>query len=168
MANVKVPPIEIRPFEKEIIDSFKAFAPIKGRGGRSSPHKGVWIREHLQTAREDYSYGMWKRWTRFCRIADVLTAKIEAGTYDNFRVYVWLLKKLDLILFTREIPGRSPALEFYKHFYRVNPAELQSPLWENPWRDYDSHRRWARRKFRPPGVKPKRKKGRPPKHGSTF
>jgi len=167
LANVEVPPIEMRPFEKEIIDAFKTFSPALKRGGRATPHKGVWIRGHLLASKEDYAYAMWKRWVQFTRLSDVLTAKIDAGTYMEFLTYMWLLKKLSLILFTRERGhSRSPAIQFQRRFYTVNPAELGNPLWENPFRDYESHMRWARRKFRRPGEK-RKKRGKPPRRSEA-
>lgn len=95
-----------------------------------------------------------------------MAAKIEAGTYGEFLTYVWLLKRpppfgAELIILTGTRAGRSPEPRFWKNYYRVNPAELGNPLWENPYRSYESRMRWARRKFRRPGEK-RAKKGRPP------
>jgi len=173
--NVEVPPIELRPFEKEIIDSFKTFAPAEKRGGRATPRKGVWIRGHLlsQPNQEDFAYAMWKRWAQFTRLSDVLTAKIEVGTYGEFTTYLWLLKRLGLTLRVgsrtetrlpqHKFHSKSPALRYQPVYYTVNPAELGSRLWESPWRSYERHMYWARRKFRRPGVKrAKKKRGRPP------
>jgi len=171
MANVVVPPIELRGFEKELIDRTKTGLP---RGGRATPHKGVWIRGHLASTPtgEDYAYGMWQRWTQFCKLSDVLTAKIQAGSYGEFTTYLWLLKSLSLLLrvgsrVETRLPqhrahSKSPVIRYQPVYYTVNPAELGNPLWENPYRSYESHQRWARRKFRRPGEKKKRKRGRPP------
>jgi len=171
MSMIGVPSIELRPFEKEIIDGFKVFAPLKGRGGRTSPHKGVWVRGHLLSVpyNEDYAYSMWKRWVQFCKLADVMTAKVQAGTYDEFRTYLWMLSsrvppltlrvgsRIDTRQPRHKSHSRSPALKYQPVYYSVNPSELGNPLWENPWRAYDSHRRWARRKFKPL-TRPKKKR----------
>jgi len=168
LANIALPPIELRPFEKEIINSYKVFNPVKGTGGKATSRKGVWIRGHLLAQREDYIYGMWDRWLRFTRIADVMEAKIEPGNYATFRYYVWRLKRHGLLTPTVTRAGRkAPLPEFWRQYYAVNPAMLNSPLWLNPWRGEESWERQRRRKFRPypgaPRKKPAKPRGRPPK-----
>jgi len=157
--------VELRPFELELIESFKVFNPIAGTGGKATPRKGIWIRGHLANVGEDYTYGMWLRWRRFTETAEFMTASIEPGDYGAFRVYVWLLKREDLIRPTRIRPAsKTPVLEFQRSYYALNPAQLGSPLWENPYATYDSWQRWKRRKFkRPEARRKKAKPGRPPK-----
>jgi hypothetical protein len=147
--------VPLRPFELEIVESYKVFNPMEGRGGKATPHKGVWIRGHLQTVRgkEDYPYGMWRRWVAFTEIARNLEARIEAGSYTSFRLYIWLLKRAGLITPTRKRPAmKTPLPEFMRQYYTLNPAMLGSPVWLNPYSQYESWRRWKGRKFKRPGA----------------
>jgi len=152
----------LRPFELALIEQYKVFNPLEGRGGKATPRKGVWIRGHLQAVREDYPYGMWKRWTAFTQVAEKLEAKIEPGTYPAMRNYMHLLKRARLVVPTRRTPSmKSPLPEWMRQYYRVNPALLDSPLWLNPWQEIESWQREKARKFRPRGApRPKRKKPR--------
>jgi len=158
--------VPLRPFELELIQGYKTFS-LGGRGGKSLPRKGVWIRAHLQAVGEDYSYGMWKAWVAFTKLAELMGASIEAGTYQAFRTYLWILRKHPeapdvpaLILPTRPTRrvgrAKTPLPEFQRSYYRLNPATLNSPIWQNPYGTYSIWQTWKRRHFLRPEAKRKR------------
>jgi len=136
----------LRPFEIGIIEKFKTFSTVEAKGGKATPRKGVWIRDHLLDVEEDYVYRMFLRWQRF--VAEALTreAEIPLGDYTAFKTYVWLLKTQRLIIPTRKERGKST--KFLRQYYRVNPDLLQDPRWFNPYGEFPSWREWRERKFK--------------------
>ena len=118
----------LRPFELEITREIRTRPERLGPGGRSIPRKGVWIRGHLQDVGRDYPYNMWKLWRSFLEEAGL---NIKAGTYAQFRTYIYVLKQLGLV---KRI-GRSPSGRgFKKSYYALNPDKVGSPLWKNPFK----------------------------------
>jgi len=118
----------LRPFEAEIITEIRVHPERLGTGGRSVSRKGVWIRGHLQDVGRDYPYRMWKRWKSFLEDAGL---KIQAGTYQAFRTYIYVLRRFGLI----RRAGGSPST-FGKKYYEINPQKINSPLWKNPFKAY--------------------------------
>jgi len=82
------------PFEREIIREIRTDPRRPGAGGRSKQRKRVWIRGHLEEVGRDYPYGMYKRWRSFHEEARL---NIKAETYQNFRTYICILKRLGLV-----------------------------------------------------------------------
>ena len=119
----------LRPFEIEIIREIRTPPRSVGAGGRSIPRKGVWIRGHLQDVGRDYVYGMYKRWRSFPEGAGL---NIKAGTYQQFRTYIYVLKQLGLV----ERVGGSPSRGFAKTYYALNPDKVNSVIWRNPFKHY--------------------------------
>lgn len=122
--------VELRPFEREIVERFTTFGkmmdPVRGVKG----WKGVWIRGHLRDKRSDNVYGMWSSWEVFVDKAESLGAAIKPGTYQNFCVYVYTLRRLglirevrkpDLILRVMTSLGMSLYEEFRAHVNRLIP-----------------------------------------------
>lgn len=122
----------LRPFEREIVREIRVRPERPGAGGRSVSRKGAWIRGHLQDVGRDYPYSMWKRWKSFLEDAGL---NIEAGKYQAFRTYIYVLRKLGLI----RRAGGSPST-FGKKYYELNPEGINSPLWKNPFKAYGTVR----------------------------
>lgn len=109
---------ELRPFERDIIARF-----MVGGKWAASP-KGEWIRGHLLDVGEDYPYRMWKLYARFCSHLG-----IRPGTYQNFKTYIYLLKRLGLIRpARRERTGRG----FPRTYYAIVPGAENRPEWTRP------------------------------------
>ena len=120
----------MRPFELEIVREIRTPPRRPGAGGRSIPRKGVWIRGHLQDVGSDYVYRMYKRWRSLLEEAGL---NIKAGTYQQFRTYIYVLKQLGLV----ERVGGSPSSRgFPKTYYALNPHKVNSPIWRNPFKHY--------------------------------
>ena len=119
----------IRPFEVEILREIRTHPRRPGAGGRSKPRKGVWIRGHLQDVGRDYPYSMYKRWKSFMERSGL---NIKAGTYQQFRTYIYVLKRLGLI----RRAGGSPSSRgnFPRNYYSLIPDKISSPLWKNPFK----------------------------------
>ena len=117
----------LRPFEQEIVREIRVRPERPGAGGRSVPRKGLWIRGHLQDVGRDYVYGMYRRWRFFLEDAGL---NINAGTYQAFRTYIYVLKELGLV----QRAGVTPSRGFPKSYYALNPDRIASPLWENPFK----------------------------------
>lgn len=101
----------------------------KGRYPRFLISTGMWIREHLLAVEEDYPFHMWTLLRKMKVAADV-----EAGTYQNFRNYIFWLTKLNLIRFTREEPSANPFLK-PRRYYTYVPENIDKiDLWRNPRR----------------------------------
>ena len=118
----------MRPFEREIVREIRTSPKRIGAGGRSIPRKGVWIRGHLQDVGRDYVYGMYKRWKSFLQETGL---NIKAGSYGQFRTYIYILKRLGLIVRVGEARGR-----FSKSYYALDPDKVNSILWKNPYKNY--------------------------------
>ena len=118
----------LRPFEREIVRQIRTSPRRVGAGGgRSIPRKGVWIRGHLQEVGRDYVYGMYKLWKRFLGEAGL---NIKPGTYQQFRTYIYVLKRLGLI----HRVGYPSKSEFSKNYYALSPEKINSPKWQNPYK----------------------------------
>ena len=118
----------LRPFELEILREIRTPPERPGPGGRSVSRKGVWIRGHLQDVGQDYPYNMWKLWREFLGEAGL---KMKAGSYQAFRTYIYILKRLGLI----GRAGGSPST-FSKKYYELNREMVNSPMWRSPFRHY--------------------------------
>jgi len=84
------------------------------------PSTGTWIRDHLLEVREDYPYSMWKKFRDF-----KAAFGFRAGSYANFRRYIYFLKRLGLIEPVRGeyVKGR------LRIYYRVVPGTEPDPRW---------------------------------------
>jgi len=110
--------VVLRSFEVDILNRFKTWGLL-----RTSP-KGEWIRGHLLDVGEDYPYRMWKLYSKFCEVLGQ-----DPGTYQNFKTYIYLLKRLGLIYpVRREVTNRG----FPKTFYAVVPSKELDPAWTRP------------------------------------
>ena len=56
---------------------------------------------------------------------------IKAGTYQQFRTYIYVLRRLGLI----QSAGGSPST-FGKNYYALNPDKVNSVIWRNPFKHY--------------------------------
>jgi len=154
---------KLRDFEINIATRFKA-----GGHAAVSP-KAEWIKGHLLDVRSDYIYGMWKKYVSFSRAAlERFMVSIHLGTYSSFRTYVYLLRKLGLVLFDR-VEKAEP--EIPRKYYRLNMRQLDDPSWKAPfqalypvtdWKKKTSREKHRLRKKYPRGKG--RRRGRPPKY----
>ena len=93
--------------------------------GWLSPGTGMWIREYLLKVGKGYPYKMWKEYRRWCE-----EAGYKPPTYENFRRYIYQLKRVGLIsIVSSERNGR-----FLKNYYIVNSVMKSSKLWSNPYK----------------------------------
>lgn len=120
---------------------------------------GMWIRDYLLDVVEDYSYHMWTLFKE---------TKRRPGSYKNFRNYIYLLQKLNLIKFVREEPSSAPHFQ-PRRVYTYVPANVEKvELWRNPTRVLYP-KNWMKHHYRgppPPLIKPpvkKVRKKKPPK-----
>jgi len=81
---------------------------------------------HLSDVEVDYVYGMWTAWCRFVEEAEDYGAKIPKGTYGGSRTYIWLLKKLGLIVKVGEDEAVKKGF-FSRSYYTLNPEKIDSP-----------------------------------------
>jgi len=121
----------IRPFEVEILREIRTHPRRTGAGGRSKPRKGVWIRGHLEDVGRDYPYRTYKRWKSFMERSGL---NIKAGTYQQFRTYIYVLRRLGLI----EMAGGSPSSRgnLSRNYYSLIADRISSPLWLNPFEGF--------------------------------
>lgn len=119
----------LRPYEREIVERLsslgKSYNPVTGARG----WKGLWIRGYLKDVGEEYVYAMFKEWKAFCQTAEQLGAKIKQGTYQSFRTYLSLLKKLGLVSSVFTEPSRG----FDRSYYRLVPERIDDPAWTRPF-----------------------------------
>ncbi|MEM1522291.1 MAG: hypothetical protein QXU69_04655 [Thermofilaceae archaeon] len=109
---------ELYPFEEEIAARF-------GAGGKwaASP-KAEWIRGYLLMFGSGYPYGMWREYRVFAE-----RLGINPGSYTSFARYIWILKRLGLIVPIRVEP-RPRGLP--RTYYSVAPGMEGSPIWRRP------------------------------------
>lgn len=128
-----------RPFEKEIIDAYKAPKTfgMGGIGGRSASRKGLWIRGYLELAGEDYILNMFRIWRNFTtKAAKMGNAIIKPGTYQNFRTYFWILEQTGLVIKTREGKSTRGKNKIPRSYYSLRKEEYENNLWLNPFSKY--------------------------------
>ena len=136
--------MSIRPFEREILDRYGSYgkAPdmLTGRRG----WKGIWIRGHLRDRRADYVYNMYRSWRAFCNQALLAEVKIESGSYDAFRTYFYLLKRLGLVVFYTERGVKPGEPGSARRFYTLTPGLESDPGWERPFQSVYPKTDWTR------------------------
>lgn len=120
---------------------------------------GMFIRDHLLDVVEDYPFNMWRLFRK---------SKGKAGSYQNFRNYIYWLLKLNLIKFVREEPSRTPHLQPRRLYTYVAENVEKTELWRNPTRALypENWMKHHRRGIPPPLIKPavkKVRKKKPPK-----
>ncbi len=126
---------ELHRFEREIVDRF-----MIGGKALASP-KAEWIRGYLLTFGEGYPYGMWKTWKEFAE-----QIRIKPGTYTSFARYMWILKKLGLI-----IPSRTEVTKgIPRTYYIIKPGMEDSPIWVRPTQTLYPSTDWT---IKPPEVR---------------
>ena len=123
----------LRPFERDIVRRIRTHPRRRGGGGRSVSRKGLWIKNHLLEVGQDYVYSMHIRWKGFIEEAGL---NIKAGTYQSFRTYIYVLKRLGLIQRVGASTGR-----FSKSYYSLDLEQVDSPKWGNPFKAYSTMRR---------------------------
>lgn len=124
---------ELKDFEKKIVEKWKGTAeePWKFGPGAVSP-KSYWIRGYLLEHGEGYTQLMWTRWQSFVAMARGSGTKIRAGSLESFRLYMWILKKLRLIIPSRK--EQNPRKSFHhRQYFRLDKTRLSSPVWKNPF-----------------------------------
>lgn len=136
--------MSLRPFENEILRRFSTYgtAPdmLTGRRG----WKGIWIRGHLGDRRQDYPYGIYRRWVSFCNQAKEAETVIKPGTYQSFRTYFYVLRRLGLVtLYTRR-PKPSGEPGSGRHIYVLTPGTEADPRWESPLQELYPSTDWTR------------------------
>jgi len=154
---------ELRDFEIDIARSFKL-------GGYAvvSP-TAMWVRGHLLDVNSDYVYGMWKRYVDFKKlVSERLMVTIRQDSYSSFRTFIYLLRKLRLVLFDREEKARG---YFRKKYYRLNRRRINDPSWKRPFQTAYPVTDWKKKtpreidKLRKKYPRSKGKRvGRPPKY----
>ena len=137
--------MSIRPFEREILDRYGSYgkAPdmLTGRRG----WKGVWIRGHLGDRRQDYPYGMYRRWLFFCNQAKYeAEVVIKPGTYQSFRTYFYVLRRLGLVTLYASRPKLSGEPGSGRHIYVLTPGMEEDPRWESPIQELYPSTDWTR------------------------
>jgi len=123
---------------------------------------GLWIRDHLMTVGEDYTYRMWQDFVFHLKSVGEYVPVTPYPSYQSFARYVWILKKIGLIEPTRierSISGRP------RQYYRIRPGMEYSKAWENPQKAlYGDKVVLGRRRYRKKILKlPPRPVGRPRK-----
>ena len=108
--------VELRPFEEEIAADFRQF-------GKAASPKGRWIQGYLLTYGRGNPYSMWKAYQQFAA-----TLGINPGTYNSFKTYLWILKKLGLVRVVTRVRGKG----FGKTYYAIRRGMENSPLWRHP------------------------------------
>ena len=103
---------------------------LKNRGCRVPV--GVFVREYLRIRDEDYVESIYKALKK-----EMLYYNCgrKIPSYESFRNYMNLLRRLGLVVFTREeeVPDRTFLQR--RRYYRVNPEMYEmDELWENPFR----------------------------------
>jgi hypothetical protein len=103
----------------------------------------LFIRDRLAQVGEDYPYGMWRALKeareRFFREKGGRGGRARwrkdafAGSYQNFRNYIYWLEKLGLIRFVREAPPPRRGLEA-RRFYALVKGREKDEGWRNPRR----------------------------------
>lgn len=119
----EIPAELFKPFEYEILVRWSEL------GTAGIAPKAMWIKGHLAEVDEDYVNRMFRRYRDFCKRAALIDRIISPGTYQTFKTYMYILRKLDLIEFIREGPVYQ---HFQRRYYGLNPDMVDSPLWERP------------------------------------
>ena len=95
------------------------------REGRSTSQ---FIKQYLTDHNEAY---IWEMWTalkkRFSPSPETKYKNYQLGSYDSFRRFIWVLKKLRLIELVRKEEGR-----FGKSYYALVGGQIKSEAWNNP------------------------------------
>jgi len=99
----------------------------------------MFIRNYLLEKYPDSEY-VFKMYQRF---KDAITnwwlergrepEEFKAGTYQNFRNYIYWLKKLGLIEKVKSEPSEKPQLQS-RNYYRIVWERRDDPAWSNPRR----------------------------------
>lgn len=91
---------------------------------------GMFIREHLLKVGEDYPFRMYRLLKNVKK-----GLGLKMGSYQNFRNYIYWLRKLGLIEFVREEPSDNPVLVHPRRYYKLTKKGRERPgLFLNPRR----------------------------------
>jgi len=96
-----------------------------------------WIRDHLieKYPDSDYVHQMYQEFqkeiTKWWLERGKEPGEFKVGTYQNFRNYIWWLKKLGLIEKVKSEPSEKPQLQDRNH-YRIVWEKKDDDAWSNP------------------------------------
>jgi len=123
------------------------------------PSTWGFIRTRLLLTRGDYTYRVWKEFSKYL----IEEFGQRPPTYASFAKYWWILKRLGLIEPVGR-PRQGPRGGKPRQFYRVVPGKEAEDLWpDNPQYElYGEAVRLGRRRYRRRVLKvPPKKPGRP-------
>jgi len=140
--------MSIRPFEQEILDRYGSYGKAPDMFTRRRGWKGIWIRGHLRDRRADYVYSMFSRWKIFCNNALLTEVKIKPGSYDAFRTYFYLLKRLGLVVFYTERGTQPGEPGSARRFYTLTLGLESDPSWERPFQSVYPETDWTRLSYK--------------------
>ena len=140
--------MSIRPFEREILDRYGSYGKAPDMFTGRKGWKGVWVRGHLRDLHQDYVYNMYRRWKAFCDQALLTEVKIEPGSYDAFRTYFYLLKRLGLVVFYAERKVQPGEAGSARRFYTLAPGLESDPSWERPFQSVYPETDWTQLSYR--------------------
>jgi len=140
--------MSIRPFETEILGRFSTYGKAPDMFTGQKGWKGVWVRGHLRDLHQDYVYNMYRRWKAFCDQALLMEVKIEPGSYDAFRTYFYLLKRLGLVVFYTERRAQPGEPGSARRFYTLAPGLESDPGWERPFQSVYPKTDWTQLSYK--------------------
>jgi hypothetical protein len=82
------------------------------------------IREYLRERGEAYIHEMWKEFCEYCR-----KNGYHIPSRQSFGNYVYLLKKLELIVLVRREEGMKGTV---RHYYALNTEKIEDDAWNDP------------------------------------
>lgn len=102
--------------------------------GWSTVGTGELIRGHLLDKGESYPKEVYTYLNEFIDTLESSTGKpYEKPSYMSVRKYLYVLKELGLITFTREKPVRNYPTAFHRRYFRIVPGMETDPRWRNPY-----------------------------------
>jgi len=130
------------PWEIEILERFKTYGKQPDSLTGEKGWKGLWIKGYLEYWGTSYVYGMYKAWKAFCKLAETYDIKIKPGTYQSFRTYFHLLKKLGLVTEAHlRRPGERGTERVY---YELVRERIDDPAWTRPFQELYPSADWTR------------------------
>ena len=102
--------------------------PRGGFAAREGRSTSQFIKDYLTEHEEAYIWEMWKALVEyFSPKPETRFKRYQLGSYDSFRRFIWILKKLELIELSWKEEGR-----FGKRYYKLVGENRDSIAWENP------------------------------------
>lgn len=140
--------MSIRPFEREILNRYSSYGKAPDMFTRQKGWKGIWVRGHLRDRRADYVYNMFLSWKTFCNQALLAEVEIKPGSYDAFRTYFYLLKRLGLVVFYAERRAQPGEPGSARRFYTLTSGLESDPRWERPFQSVYPETDWTQLSYR--------------------